>query len=235
MERYFKIQLEFDHERLEKTVMDNSVNGKKGYCCFVDSNTFTEAHKKRKNVVLNVLNNALVNSCDGAYVAMLVSLFYKKKYKAYSGPQFFNKFVHHNVTQCIVGNTHSVFTKIENKVTDAGSTADLHFIPLPFKEIDQFDYAEIAREINKIKPQYIWVSLGAPKQELFMHHLLPYINSGVMLGVGAALNYFSGTVKPIPSWAKQFNLIWFYRILTEPKKQVSRVAKILRYYPSVFF
>ncbi len=234
MEQYFKIPLEFNHEKLEKTVIDNSLENK-GYCCFVDSNTLTEAHKKGNNLIGEVLNNALVNSCDGAYVAMMASLFYKKKYKAYSGPEFFSKFIHHEVSQCIIGNTYDVFKKIEDKIIEAGDTPDLHFIPLPFKKVDEFDYVQIAREINNIKPKYIWVSLGAPKQEIFMYNLLPFINKGIMLGVGAALNYFSGTIKPIPPWAKQFRLIWFYRILTEPSKQIIRIYKIIRYYPTIFF
>lgn len=234
MERYFKIPLEFDHDKFERTVIENSLHDK-GYCCFVDSNTLVEAHKKKNNEVLEVLDGALVNSCDGHYVAKLASLIHKKKLEAYSGPIFFEKFIYHDVNQCIIGNTHSIYKKIKDKIIEAGGKPDLHFIPLPFSEINEFNYAEIGREINRIKPKYIWVSLGAPKQEIFMNKLLPFINGGTMFGVGAALNYFSGEINEIPSWAKRLNLIWFYRILTEPKKQTKRVVKILTYYPKIFF
>jgi N-acetylglucosaminyldiphosphoundecaprenol N-acetyl-beta-D-mannosaminyltransferase len=47
-----------------------------------------------------------------------------------------------------------------------------------------------------------------------------------LLGVGAALNYFSGEVKDIPSWAKKYHLIWMYRIFTEPKKQLPRFLQL---------
>ena len=67
-----------------------------------------------------------------------------------------------------------------------------------------------------------------------MHKLLPYVETGVMLGVGAALNYFSGEITNIPKWATKLNLIWVFRILTEPKKQIKRVFKILKYYPGIY-
>jgi N-acetylglucosaminyldiphosphoundecaprenol N-acetyl-beta-D-mannosaminyltransferase len=76
--------------------------------------------------------------------------------------------------------------------------------------------------------------LGAPKQEEFMYRITPKIDKGVLLGVGAALNYFSGAVKDIPKWAIKFHLIWLYRVFTEPKKQLPRCINTFTYYPLLF-
>jgi len=234
MDKYFKIQFEFDHQRLEKTITETSLNGK-GYCCFIDSNMLVEAHKKRNSDILEILNNSLVNSCDGSYIAKLASIIYHKKLKAYNGPQLFNKFIFHPGKHCIVGNTPNVFHKIKGKIEKTNDSSELHFIPLPYLEANQFDFLSIAQNINTIKPKYIWVSLGAPKQEIFMSKLVPHLNGGVMLGVGAALNYFSGEIKDIPKWVTKFNLIWLFRILTEPKKQIRRVWQIIKYYPRIYY
>ena len=206
MEKYFKIQFEFDHNKLERTIIDNSLTNK-GFCCFVDSNVLVESHGINNNGILEVLNSSLVNSCDGSYIAILASLVYKKKFKPYNGPEFFDKFIYHNDKQCIIGNTDVVFQKIKSKVEKTNGISDLHYIPLPFETVDNFDYEAIAEKLNSIKPRYIWVSLGAPKQEFFMYKLLPRLDSGVMLGVGAALNYFSGEITNIPKWATKLNLI----------------------------
>nr|WP_321356790.1 WecB/TagA/CpsF family glycosyltransferase [uncultured Draconibacterium sp.] len=230
--KYFKINFEFDHHRFEEIVLHTSLNAK-GYCCFIDSNILIEAHKKRNNTLLEILNGSTVNSCDGSYIAKLASILYNKKLKAYNGPQFFNKFIYYPGNHCIVGNTATVYQKIKDKVEKQNTASQLHYIPVPYLEADQFDYKEIARQINSIKAEIIWVSLGAPKQEIFMSKLLPYLDRGVMLGVGAALNYFSGDIKDIPKWVTKFNLIWFYRILTEPKKQLKRVGKIIKHYPRI--
>ena len=60
-----------------------------------------------------------------------------------------------------------------------------------------------------------------------MFNLLPLINKGVMLGVGAALNYFTGEIKDIPIWTKKLHVIWLYRIFSEPKKQLKRLKSII--------
>ncbi len=234
MQKYFNIPLQFDHDRLEETIVETSLESK-GYCCFIDSNTLVEVHKSPQNKISNVINNSLVNSCDGSYIAKLASLIYKKHLKAYNGPTFFNKFIYEPDKQCIIGNTLDVFNKIKEKVSKKGEGSNLYFIPLPFMSVENFDYKKIADEVNTIKPRYIWVSLGAPKQEIFMSNLVPLIDRGVLLGVGAALNYFSGEIDDIPSWATKHNLIWLFRILTEPRKQTKRVMKILRYYPRICY
>ena len=232
MEKYFKIPLEFNHQKLEHTIIESSLNSK-GYCCFVDSNMLVESFVDEKSLIINILNESLVNSCDGSYLALLASVVHKKKLWAYNGPEFFEKFIYANEKHCIIGNTDIVFEKIKTKVKITNGKSALKYIPLPFLKVEEFDYEKIAEEINKYNPRYIWVSLGAPKQEIFMYKLLPLINSGVMLGVGAALNYFSGEIKDIPGWATKYRLIWLFRIFTEPKKQIQRVFKILKYYPLI--
>lgn len=233
MKKYFNIPLEFDHKSLEQKILNTSLDSK-GYCCFVDSNVMVEANRKGQKEILAVLNGSLVNSCDGSILAKMASLAHKQKLCAYNGPQFFNKFIYMQDAQCVVGNTAKVFLTIKTKLSQGGKSPNLHFISLPFKDINEFNYLEIAKEINVIQPRFIWVSLGAPKQEIFMCKLLPHLNSGVMLGVGAALNYFSGEINDIPNWATKHNLIWFFRIMTEPKKQLKRVFKIVKHYPKIF-
>lgn len=230
MKTYFDIPFEFDHENLEKTIKKAS----KGYCCFIDSNLLVESFSNDRESIKEVFNNSLINSCDGSYIALLASFIHGKKLKAYNGPKLFNKFIYQNDKHCIVGNTARVFDSIKLKVERLNGDSDIHYISLPFVDVDSFNYREIGNQINALKPRYIWVSLGAPKQETFMYKLLPYLDVGVMLGVGAALNYFSGEIKDIPKWAINLKLIWFYRIITEPGKQIKRVLKILRHYPQIY-
>ena len=65
------------------------------------------------------------------------------------------------------------------------------FVPT-LLDVESFNYLEISKLINQNKPDIIWIGLGAPKQEVFMSKLLPHIDSGLMLGVGAAFNFYSG-------------------------------------------
>lgn len=232
MQKYFNVKIEFNHTVLEETVeaVANS-KSKKGYVCFVDLNALVYANKHTN--VLKVINEATVNSCDGSYIAMTASKLYKIKLKEYIGPDFFKKFIYKKKKHLIIGNTKEVFQKVKNKVQLKQQT-DLHYLSLPYKQVEEFNYNEISEFINKLSPDYIWVSLGAPKQELFMNFLQKKINRGVMLGVGAALNYFSGEIKDIPNWTKKLHIIWIYRIFTEPKKQISRMAKVFLEFPKIY-
>jgi N-acetylglucosaminyldiphosphoundecaprenol N-acetyl-beta-D-mannosaminyltransferase len=233
MKKYFDIPIEFDRNKVESVVEELSLTTK-GYCCFVDSYVLVSARKK-ENGLLSILENATVNSCDGIYIAMFASRLYNENFEAYNGPEFFAKFIYHPDRQCIIGNTEAVYNKIIDRLKHEGyNCANIMYVNVPFERVEKYDYESIAREINDFNPRYIWVSLGAPKQELFMSRMLPYIDKGMMLGIGAALNYFSGEIRNIPRWAKKTHAIWIYRIFTEPMKQLRRSFFILRHYIELY-
>lgn len=82
----------------------------------------------------------------------------------------------------------------------------------------------------------IWVALGAPKQEKFMNRLLPYLNSGVMIAVGAAFKYYSGAdEKRCPQWIQKHHLEFVYRICQDPKKQLKHCFWIVATLPKLYF
>ena len=77
---------------LEKIIIDIGRDGK-GYCCFVDQVLLVESNKQKNINLNNIINSASINSCDGSSIAFLVNILYNKNYKAYNGPEFFNKFI----------------------------------------------------------------------------------------------------------------------------------------------
>ena len=108
------------------------------------------------------------------------------------------------------------------------------FYELPFLSVEEFDYEGIARMVEEDGADIIWVALGAPKQCYFMQRLLPYLKHGVMLGVGAAFKFYSGTAeKRAPLWMRQMHLEFVYRIMQDPKKQMRRCGWIICTLPSM--
>ena len=231
MRTYFKIQLEFDIDKLEGIIREKAKNGK-GYCCFVDLNSLVYSHKHRE--FREILNNAVVNSCDGSYIATAASWIHGENLKQYIGPDLFKKFIFNDGIHVILGSTSEVYHKTIDRIKkENGDYSKVKFIDLPFKEVGEFDYNDISERISRLNANYIWVSLGAPKQEYFMMKLLPFLDNGMMIGVGAALNYFSGEIKDIPDWTKKLNIIWIYRLITEPKKQFKRLQSIVLHFPKI--
>lgn len=74
--------------------------------------------------------------------------------------------------------------------------------------------------INRIKDsgaKIVFVGLGCPKQELWMHAYSPHIPA-VLIGVGAAFDFFAGNIKRAPLWMQRSGLEWLYRLLQDPKR-----------------
>lgn len=71
------------------------------------------------------------------------------------------------------------------------------------------------------KPDFVWVGLGAPKQERWMAQHQGKID-GLMLGVGAGFDFFAGNIKRAPKWMQDNNLEWFFRLLQDPVRLFAR-------------
>jgi len=94
----------------------------------------------------------------------------------------------------------------------AGASAP-HFRPLTPKE----DALAVA-EINAAQADILWVGLGCPKQEIWMHEHVDRLNVPVLLGVGQAFDIFAGVKSRAPSWMQNTGLEWLFRLIHEPKR-----------------
>ncbi len=91
----------------------------------------------------------------------------------------------------------------------------------PFRKLTKEEDEKIIERINAARPDFVWVGLGAPKQERWMFEHQGKVN-GVMLGVGAAFDFHAGTSKRAPKWMQEFYLEWLYRLLQDPKRLLKR-------------
>lgn len=237
MKKYFNVNLEFDKIEVDRIIENAIKEGEKGYVCSVESNNLTVANRNPE--FLSVLNGALVNICDGSMLAKILGKQHKESFQSYIGADLFLKYVKMcKYKQFFLGNTPEVL----NGLKDNLSTIDplirnMSFEELPFRKVNDFDYKSIATMINKVNPDIIWVSLGAPKQEFFMARLLPYLDRGVMFGFGAIFNFNAGigNVKRAPNWMIKNKLEWLYRAFEEPKKNIPRYSNFLKLLPKLIF
>ncbi len=78
------------------------------------------------------------------------------------------------------------------------------------------DQADVER-INASGAGTVWVSLGCPKQELWMAAHRGRVKA-VMVGVGAAFDFHAGTVQRAPLWMQRSGLEWLHRLASEPRR-----------------
>lgn len=94
----------------------------------------------------------------------------------------------------------------------------------PFRSLTREEDKRIAGQINQVSPDFIWVGLGAPKQEIWMAEHEGKVK-GLMVGVGAAFDYFSENIKRAPGWMQKCSLEWLYRLLQDPVRLFKRYLK----------
>lgn len=85
----------------------------------------------------------------------------------------------------------------------------------PFRRLTKEEDEKIIQEINAAKPDFLWVGLGAPKQEIWMGEHKGKV-SAVMIGVGAGFDFHAGVVKRAPVWMQKCGLEWLYRLSQDP-------------------
>lgn len=91
----------------------------------------------------------------------------------------------------------------------------------PFRDLTEEEDAEVIRRINDSGADFIWVALGAPKQEKWMYEHRGRVG-GLMIGVGAAFDFIAGTVKRAPMWMQKLCLEWVFRIMQDPRRMIPR-------------
>jgi N-acetylglucosaminyldiphosphoundecaprenol N-acetyl-beta-D-mannosaminyltransferase len=76
----------------------------------------------------------------------------------------------------------------------------------------------LVEEIRAASPDLLFVALGCPKQEIFMHRVRDAIAPTVSVGVGATLDFLAGSVKRAPKWISRAGFEWLYRLSQDPKR-----------------
>jgi N-acetylglucosaminyldiphosphoundecaprenol N-acetyl-beta-D-mannosaminyltransferase len=91
----------------------------------------------------------------------------------------------------------------------------------PFRTLSEEEDRAIVQRINQAEPDFLWVGLGAPKQEMWMAEHQGKVK-GLMVGVGAGFDYHAENIKRAPVWMQRWNLEWLYRLAQEPQRLFKR-------------
>ena len=88
----------------------------------------------------------------------------------------------------------------------------------PFRDLTPEEGTQIAEEITRAAPDVVWVGLSTPKQERWMYEHRDRLRGAVLIGVGAAFDINSGTLRQAPRWMRENGLEWFFRLIQEPRR-----------------
>jgi len=91
----------------------------------------------------------------------------------------------------------------------------------PFMPGELVSTDEELQALKQSDISWLFVGLGCPKQEKWIATYGKELGCHT-LGVGAAFDWLSGSVKKPPDWTERFGLAWVYRLLNNPRRMWSR-------------
>ena len=234
MEKYFNIRYELDKSVVLECIAKKTANQELGYICVADANILQQVHNDLD--YRKVVDGAMFSICDSSWVPIFVNCIYGIKHEHYCGSMIFKDIIEQKrYRQFFMGTSTKTLHALKKNLTEMDpAIKDMTFYELPFCKVEDFDYSAIAEMVNRDNPDIIWVALGAPKQEIFMNKLNPYLKRGVQIAVGAAFKFYSGLEeKRAPEWMRRMHLEFVYRIFAEPKKQWAGCKLIISTLPQI--
>ena len=169
-----------------------------------------------------ILNESIIATPDGMPLVWNLKLLGAKNQNRVDGPNLMLKICESSgkmdIPIFLYGNTEECLDKLENKLKLEYPNIKIcgKYSP-PFRRLTHKEDNEVINMINKSGAKVIFVSLGAPKQEIWMNEHKDKVK-GVMIGVGAAFDFIVGNINRAPLTMQKLGLEWLYRLVQEPKK-----------------
>ena len=204
-----------------KFVADALSTKKLGYICV--SNVRVAYQANHDPEYCSIQNNSLLTVPDGK---PLVWIAHNQGYKGVgqvAGNELFHALLRESskmgYSHYLYGSTPSTIEKMKERVAAEYPEAKIvGAVSPPFQPIEAYDIDSLADEINRLSPTFFWIGLGAPKQERLMALLQPKLKNTICIGVGLVFEYYAGTVKRAPKWARRIGLEGIYRLIQQPQR-----------------
>ena len=208
--------LSFTHEHIRELSGD--------YICVSNVHTTVTAYKDP--AYMNVQNNAIMALPDGGPLSSVGQKRGYSKMSRVTGPSYMEEILksssRYGYSHFFYGASKETTDKMIEVIEERypGVRIAGVYNP-PFRPLTKEEDEQVIKLITDAKPDFVWVGLGAPKQELWMAEHQGKI-PGLMVGVGAAFDYLAGNIQRAPDWMQKHNLEWFYRLCQDPKRLFKR-------------
>jgi len=95
--------------------------------------------------------------------------------------------------------------------------AGVYAPPLGFETVSS-EMSKAVEAANKGEPDLLFVALGTPKAENWVHLVRPQLQARAVMGVGGALDMLAGRVLRAPRWIQNAGVEWAWRLWQEPAR-----------------
>ena len=203
----------------------------KGYICVTGVHGVMEAQDSPP--FREILNKAFLNTPDGMPMVWLGKLDGNKTMSRVYGPDLMEAVFAWSREARDPGCSHYFYGGAPGVAEELRRNMQARFPGIvvrgchspPFRPLNAEEEAALAAEIARLRPDIIWVGLSTPKQEKFMAEYLPKLDATLMVGVGAAFDFFAGRTRQAPRWIQRSGFEWLYRLCQEPRRLWKRYLK----------
>ena len=191
-------------------------------------NTNTVVRSYQDAELGKIINSFDIKTSDGFPIAKSSSILYKNNQGRVDGYNVFLSTIREglskNTSHYFFGSNEHILNKLEAQLKDMFPDINIKgsFSP-PLGDYRELAKEEYIKNIIKEKPDIVWVSLGFPKQELFIDLLQEkHSIKSNLVGVGAVFEWVAGTKIKAPEFIANLGLEWILRLIQEPKRLFRR-------------
>ena len=173
-----------------------------------------------------MLKSSALLTADGMPLVWIGRFKGQKKMERVYGPDLMERVLYlsrdKKKRQVLLGGSDEAVSGLIKRYLIAG------VIRLPMK--DNFlmsDYLDMGKELMKVKPDIVWIGLGASKQIKAAYEVNKIYPNCTYITVGAAFDFLSGIKRQAPVWVRSIGGEWLFRLATEPKRLWRRYLRTI--------
>ena len=211
------LNMQMAMEQLDHWVTSRTQN----YVCVTPAHSIMDGYNQPD--LKRILNGSGMTTPDGMAVVWLLKLKGHRHVQRVYGPDLLLATCEHGLKKgyrhYFYGGASGVVDKLVERLSMQypGFQVAGTFMH-PFQPMSVDDDRKIIDQINATHADIVWVGLGSPKQEFWMHAHLGRLHAPVMVGVGAAFDFLSGNKPQAPVWMQRNGLEWLFRLGNEPRR-----------------
>lgn len=200
--------------------------GEKKRICVTPVNCVVWANKNK--ALQQLYNEADLTLCDGVPLIWAAKFLNKGSLSRVTGldllPQYIERSHQKGFTHFFLGAKEGVAALLKKQSEERYPGIQISGVYAPpfAATFSEEENEKMIAMINAVKPDILWVSLTAPKQDYWIREHLHRLDVHIAIGVGGAFEVAAGLIDRAPLWMQKNGLEWFYRFYKEPRRLFRR-------------